>query len=321
MKRQSLSRSEGVVFCMAYLVESLTIIIGNLIIITVFTRTRRLRNRRKYHLLLNLAVADLLVGAIAVPSFVCGLSSHFDLWDAQVDYQTFVVVDNLVVFTTCASFVNLITISLERMYATLWPLKHRLLRARTYHVLAGLSWTVSIYAISLNMAQQYYVVSSFVYLYIWLSFICCSLLVIFASYISIWIKTKFGQQSRHHVTTAQDRKLTVSLFLVTAVSLVTILPSPVTNAVFLPIGLTPSFLRTHYSTMLLLFANSLVNPIIYAFRMPQFRHAAVQLVCRRPAERRELIRRANLKKDQACVLTSNHSKSNLTKQSYFDTRL
>ena len=166
------------------------------------------------------------------------------------------------------------------------------------------------------------------YLNFWLSFTCLILLTICISYVSIWIKIKFGRHPQHHVTTAQDRKLTVSLFIVTVVSLVTWLPSQALYVTVVWFRSLPyiAFIRLYYSFMLLLFANSLVNPIIYSFRMPQFRQAALRLVCRRSAERQvpAIGRRneAEVINHQACAVITRPPDSNMAADNLqFDTWL
>ena len=312
-----LPRSEGVVFFVVAIVESLVIIIGNAIVVAAFTRNRLLR-KRKFYLLINLAIADSLVGATAVPLWVSNLPRVFNLWEYKGNFRIYFTVEGINVIVCYDSLVNLMMVSLERMYATFWPLKHRVLETRTYYVLIGLCWTLVIFPFSFRLARNYKVISSSTSLYIWSTFTCLILLTICISYVSIWIKIKFGRHPQHHVTTAQDRKLTVSLFIVTAVSLVTWLPFVIISQV-IPIqysnGISMSFIRANHYTSLLFFANSLVNPIIYSFRMPQFRQAALRLVCRRSAERRvpaiEMRNEAEVINHQACAVISWHPESNM----------
>ena len=73
-------RSEGIAYCVAFLLESFTIIIGNKIVIAVFTTTIQLR-KRKFYFIVNLAIDDFLVGAIAVPISVYYLAKTFELWE------------------------------------------------------------------------------------------------------------------------------------------------------------------------------------------------------------------------------------------------
>ena len=325
--RQLLPRSEGIVFCVAFIVETFAIIIGNAIVIAVFTKSRQLR-KRAFYLLINLAVADLLVGVIIVPWWVSDLAGNFDLWEYKWTWQTFIVGECFTQFITFASLINLATVSLERMYATLWPVNHRVLETRTYYVFIGLSWFLPIVPFSVNLAERYHMIPLNHYLDFLLSFICLILLTICVSYVSIWIKMKFGRHPQHHVTTAQDRKLTVSLLIVTVVSLVTWLPFQALYLAMFRIHSLPFtvFMRFYYTFSQLLFANSLVNPIIYSFRMPQFRQAALRLVCRRSAERQvpAIGRRneAEVINHQACAVITRPPDSNMAADNLqFDTWL
>ena len=281
---QLLPRSEGIAFCVAFIVESFAIMIGNAIVIAVFAKNRQLR-KQKFYLLINLAIADFLVGAIVAPWWVSHLARDFDLWKYKMNIQTVIAMRSIHMLLTHASLFNLMMVSLERMYATLWPLKHRVLETPTYYVFIGLGWIlpispffVALYFVKIPK-RKYELVS-----FIWLFFICLILLIICISYVSIWIKIKYAHHPKHHVTTAQDRKLTMSLFIVTVVSLVTWLPFPVRYFIMFRFRSLPKT-STYYSFILLFFANSLVNPIIYSLRMPQFRQAALRLVCRRSAKR------------------------------------
>ena len=283
---QLLPRSEGIVFLTAAIVESLAIMIGNAVVIAVFTRNRQLR-RRTFYLLINLAIVDFLVGATAVPWWVGDLPQAFDLWEIKWNVEMYNTVENINLFVDYASLVNLAMISLERMYATLWPVKHRALKTRTYYVLIGLSWFVAFCLLSFDLVL-WFILSDLYALCVHLLFIFFLILMTCVGYIIIWVKIKFGENAQHQVTTAQDRKLTVSLFIVTAIFLVTWLPATIfiyyvflTNRV-LPISLSLSY----YSVSLLFFINSLANPIIYSFKIPPFRQAVLRLLCRRRALRR-----------------------------------
>ena len=324
---QLLPRTEGIVFLTAAIVESLAIMIGNAIVIAVFTRNRQLR-KRTFYLPINLAIVDFLVGATAVPWWVGDLPQAFDLWEWNVEmYNT---VENINLFVDYASLINLAMISLERMYATLWPMKHRTLETRTYYMLIGLSWFVAFCLLSFGFVVVY-VLTNLYAIYIQLSFIFSLILMTCVGYVSIWVKIKFGGNSQHHVTTSQDRKLTVSLFIVTAVFLVTWLPAIIV-IYYVVLNLHPnrviprSLSLSYYFANLLFFVNSLVNPIIYSFRMPQFRKAALRLLCRRSPERQvQVIETRNGTKAihlQACAVISRHPESNMAVDNFhFDTWL
>ena len=67
-------------WCATFAIEAVVVAIGNLFIITVFAKTHDMRRQHRHYFLMNLAVADFLVGAFAEPLFVYILGGYFDLW-------------------------------------------------------------------------------------------------------------------------------------------------------------------------------------------------------------------------------------------------
>ena len=104
------------------------------------------------------------------------------------------------------------------------------------------------------------------------------LLIICVSHVSIVIKTRSQILPRHHRGARRERKLTSTLSMVTLASLLTWLPHVIFSLCVIATDLnllsTISFqteFHVYLSVMVLSFANSLVNPVIYALRMPEFR--------------------------------------------------
>jgi len=60
--------------------------------------------------------------------------------------------------------------------------------------------------------------------YLYVIFISIFLLIICVSYTSIFIKVRCGAQPQHHGATSRERKLTMTLLIVTVVSLLLFLP-------------------------------------------------------------------------------------------------
>ena len=79
----------------------------------------------------------------------------------------------------------------------------------------------------------------------------------------------------------------MTLFTVTVVSFLTILPVAIWTVVPQRIWskLCPAVIsRIHYSFEFIYFFNSIVNPLIYAVRMQEFRKAARKLFCTKTSE-------------------------------------
>ena len=87
----------------------------------------------------------------------------------------------------------------------------------------------------------------------------------------------------------------MTLLIVTVVSLLLYLPHVVTwfidvSSKFDIFGsLSPSMqFYLHYALLVLFFVNSLVNPMLYAIRMPEHRSAFLALFRKRPQQQRQV---------------------------------
>ena len=113
---------------------------------------------------------------------------------------------------------------------------------------------------------------------LWQSYCCLSLFVICVSYASIVVKFLCGAHPQHHGAASRQRKLTVTLFITAVASLLLWLPHAVgsflalTTNVFKSVSYRKVF-RLRFSCMALYQTNSLVNPIVYTVRIPEFRKA------------------------------------------------
>ena len=263
--------------------EIFVIVAFNFITILVFLKNRSLRKRSMY-LILNLAVADMLVGAFSASYTYLELGMMCNIW--KVKYSIGLGFDVLVwlwsVFPI-ASLTNLAVISIERAHATFRPFKHRVVKKWVYGAIITASWLLSV---SLTSYLQYtHKTRKGLYFYVWNSFNAICLFVISVSYVSIAVKVYCCIPSQHHHAVSRERKLTATLFIVTLVSLLLWLPYTVCSFLYFSTDIVTSLsLLTNYLLnqvcIIVYFANSLVNPILYATRMPDFRGALI-LLCRR----------------------------------------
>ena len=108
-----------------------------------------------------------------------------------------------------------------------------------------------------------------------------TLLIITVCNVIIIIKVKSNPPSQHSSTVASERKLSATLSIVTVVSILTILPisiwMAVSNDKFSQTSLSATDFQINETFMLLYCANSIVNPLIYAIRMQEFRKAFKEL--------------------------------------------
>ena len=217
-----------------------------------------------------------------------------NLWDWHfIEYWTSILIEALLFLFPILSLTNITIIALERVHALFCPLRHRVLKKWVYGLIIAVVWItsglvlVSAKLLFLFEKIQYHICS----LYIFISI--CLVILISVSYASIVIKVRCGAQPQHHGATLRERKLTVTLLIVTVVSLLLYLPLVViVLAIFISKSelfrsvQIQSFLNT---TMLLFYANSVVNPIVYAIRMPEYRSAFFALFRRRAQRQRQAV--------------------------------
>ena len=278
------SASECIPWLVVLIIECLAIVILNIITIVVFVKKKRQLQRRSTYLIIHLAIVDLLVGAVSGPLQIeIGMSQFCPLWN----YRRKTVWSHLLSFAfvhlfSFTSLTNLIAISLERLHATFCPFRHRFVRKWVYRAIIIVIWLI---AIVREVAQIFlWEIGYFevINAYLYLPFYAVSLFVICVSYILIIIKVRCSRHPQFHSRSKRERKLTGTALIVTLVSLLCLLsvmlygvclhfPSSCLRNVHMDMGVVVLFL-----------ANSLVNPIIYAVRMPGFREGLLQIVYRVP---------------------------------------
>ena len=120
--------------------------------------------------------------------------------------------------------------------------------------------------------------------YLYLPFYAVSLFVICVSYILIVIKVRCSRHPQIHSRSKRESKLTGTALIVSLASLLCILLGTIMYVTCIHLSSACFKMHFHISmAMVVLFlANSLVNPIIYALRMPGFREGLLQLVYRVP---------------------------------------
>ena len=286
--RLMFSLAECVPWLAVLLILSLAIIIPNLITIIIFLKNRSLRKRSTY-LMINLAVADMLVGVFSTDEFRYVGVNLCNLWEDILPVKPAVyVMRHFSVLFPVASVTNISVISLERLHATFLPLRHRVMQKWIYGLIVAIIWvTAGLVSTGAVVIEQFKRRSH--YFYLWNSFDLICLLIIAVSYVSIVIKVRCGAQPHHHGAASRERKLTMTLFIVTVVSLLTWLPFVIISFLYFTTDIFSSVSRIAFDRLnlvLIIFycANSLVNPILYAARMPDFRRTLVALFRRRPQQ-------------------------------------
>ena len=271
--------------CIAWLtvfgMEAVAIVTLNALAIIVYLKERSLRKRSMY-MVINQAVADIFVAGFVI-SQSSFLGNTCDFWTINFRGKPFYILTSVLaeVFPT-ASLINLGAISLERTHATFRPFKHRLIKKKIFGAAVAIVW-IAAGLLSFSLCLFVFGTFNFQEYRIWaisyFSFFLFCLLIVVVSYSSMGIKIVCGTQPYHAGATSRERKLTKTLFIVTVVSLLLTLPIIIFRfrqifAISPYTMMSPrTYYRLNYSFLFLLFANSLVNPVLYTFRMPEFRGA------------------------------------------------
>ncbi|CAH3183544.1 unnamed protein product [Porites lobata] len=277
-----LSSSECITWFAVFLTVSFAIVTVNLLSIILFIKNRSLRTRAMY-LVISLTIADMFVGGFShFPLFRLLSLFSCDIVKMNLSQELNVIIDFLYMCFPLISLTNITAISLDRMHATIRPFRHRLVKKWVYGVTIAAVWVLTAMLIAAGLIIRRYKKWFKYGYYVWQSYCCLCLFVTCVSYSSIVVKFLCGAHPQHHGAANRQRKLTVTLFIMTIVSLLTWLP----YAVFIFLIFQPSIrkflslqeeIRLEFSLTILFLMNSLVNPIVYTIRMPEFRKALLVL--------------------------------------------
>ena len=278
-----MSETASVVVLAFITVESLIIVFANIFTIYVFWK-HRTRLRRNCLLPLNLAFADLLVGSLETIALgTSGIPGQFGK-EALIKSETYInILRYFQLSSFFASIFFLVVISLERAYALICPLRHRVLSLKSYIWTAVVLWmAVIIIVVTLCLLSVYGLSggASWTAIYASITFlsfaaICASCYVIRRG-LSRRVPVLNTVHNRKNGT-EQNAKLSKTLFIVIAASLVCWFPNVVAYSIFFP-RFPHSFPKPILSlTKLFRLANSLVNPIIYCLRLPMFRRVLARM--------------------------------------------
>jgi len=246
------------------------------------------------YLVINLAVTDMFVAGNATYNLFYWPGAMCNLWMWTFSIEDWIFLLVMMWFFLFGSLTNMAIIALERVHATVYPFRHRTLKKWVYRLIIAAVWVTSglltiAYILLKHFDKLYY---SY---YLYLTFFSICLLIICVSYTAIVMKVRCGAQPQHHGATSRERKLTTTLLIVTVVSLLLYLPLVIMKyAVFISkfkILQSLSFsVGSHLDRALavLLCANSLVNPILYTIRLPEYRSALLALFRKRPQQQRQV---------------------------------
>ena len=291
-----LSSSECITWFAAVLIVSVAIVTVNLLSIILFIKNSDLRTRGMY-LVINLTVAYTLVGVISSLKFLRLLSNeckNANSLNVRSNWEGDIITLFLFTWFPLTSLTNITVISLDRMHATFRPFRHRVIKKWVYGVTISVVWVLAAMISTAIMMLLLFDKEWSHYQYLWPSYSLLCLFVICACYASIIVKICCGARPQHHGAARWQRKLTVTLLIMTIVSLLLWLPFAVATFVYYTTDRIRSLSytkRTRLNMLLLLLfcTNSFVNPVVYTVRMPEFRKALLLLFTRRQRQNAAVI--------------------------------
>ena len=266
----------NVTFDIITAIEAVLTIVGNSLAIFVFW-TQNFRQRRACLLLINLSAADLLVG-VAESLILATDKIPIRGQEGHAKYHLF----PFRVFASCASVLFLALISLERVYAVLWPVRHRVLSLQIYVCSIVTVWFIGlVFGVLLLLSLYLEEVNRGYFFATFNTCLFVSFLVTCISYVKIGRRAICTPRDENSSTTrnpfaATSARLSRTLFGVFAISFLLWLPLLVvyTAEDFCPRCIPRVLERVVHALRV---ANSMVNPLVYSFKMPAFKIALGRL--------------------------------------------
>ena len=270
--------SEIMAWSIALGILAVMAILGNSMVIAVFTQNRKLHTRTNYFVV-GLAAADLLVGLFPIPMYISILfySYRGKLSSNLMDF--FTAFD---IFGSFASIFQLTMIGLERYYAIVHPVSHRNSNKWLYLCTLAFVWLLSatlsvMHAVSTPRKRH-----AFTFLMLVLT--CLSITVIFFAYVGILRRAKKRSKQKHRRRKKQDQEVLIALtiLMLFAVFIITWLPFFIIILIYYfdySLGETIPLFAVQF-TKLLHYSNSAINPIIYSLKIPGFKSTFTSLIRR-----------------------------------------
>ena len=168
------SKAESIAWTSVYGIEALLIVIGNSVTIVLSGVNTKLR-KKGLLLIINMAFADLLYGAAMMPFKIYSMyvgwapdvGHYYQLLGGNHSFSAALEFSYAMtfVFLLNSSLMSAALISCERFYAVYYPLKHRTLSNRAYHVAIFVKWVLAL-VISITGSVLLSLVSRKIALYI-----------------------------------------------------------------------------------------------------------------------------------------------------------
>lgn len=264
----------------SYGIVAILIIVANTVSIAAFLKTKP-RRKHTHYFLINLSIADFMVGAVSVPLFISYLVDP-QMWSQNLTLP--MVHSTVDILSGLTSVFTLAIVSLERLLAVSIPFKYRMIPRKAYFCCVAATWCLSGFVAAISIAFYLRIVREAFYTAVILS-LSLSLSIACFAYIAIIFKiNQKNNSAKDQKDLTVERRLSITLLCVTAIFVLSWLP-------FQLIFILVHFCKTCYFSMntvffikLLHYSNSFMNTAVYTFRIPEFKEAILESV-RRPRTR------------------------------------
>ncbi|XP_031564293.1 adenosine receptor A3-like [Actinia tenebrosa] len=269
--RINLSKYEQYIWSTVFLLQALVILVGNVVALRIFLKRKFLINKSCF-LLINLTFADLIVGLSSTVIWFVAVAHHGG-------GQDHINLSRLLFLIPLASLFSLAVISIERAVAVFMPFRHRVANNRHYFAAVGLCWVI--FAVPSILGPHIHNTKFKDVLYFLV--IIFLLLILTASYVSIYVKMKFFPTLEQGRTRQCQFKLSKTLFLTTVASVIAWFPLPIVQCYtyFCDYHCKGDVLDICIMlTLVAQLSNSFLNLVVYSFRLPEFRKELKASLCR-----------------------------------------
>lgn len=267
---------EAVLWGTSFGVVAFMIILSNSVSIAAFVKAKP-RRKHTHYFLINLSVADFMVGTVSVPLFISYLVNP-QMWTSSLTMP--MVHSTVDILSGLTSVFTLAIVSIERLLAVSIPFKYRLIPRYAYFCCIAATWGLSGSVAAVSIAFYLRIVKEAFYIVVILS-LSLSLSVACFAYIAIIYKIN---QKNNSAKNAKDltveRRLSMTLFFITTIFVVSWLPF---QLVFILVHFCKTCrfsVNTVFFTKLLHYSNSFMNTAVYSFRIPEFKEALKEIFSR-----------------------------------------
>ena len=264
-----LSKAEGIALSSVFIMASLFIVAGNFLTIVLFALSKKLR-KRSLILVMNMAVSDLLLGAVSLPIYIYRNANYFRLGKVKTNQDLFFPYIFLDAIFSQVSLISAVSMSVERFHAIRWPFRHRALSMRAYKIGILFTWTIAFFVASICTLLVWLHLWKEV-CYVWMTYALTMLSIVCGCNIGIRRRSRESARIESSHNRRSIESLTPTLLFVSFLALLSWIPLVIAN--FLSLVCEISVLWFSFAANFLNYCNAFVNPIAYAYRVREFRQA------------------------------------------------